>query len=75
VTVKIAAPGITLNIPVSEAVGRIRQRLDERYERSQAPAALDEGMAIGYVVNECYGSVDEFERRWPESRLGTRGAW
>jgi hypothetical protein len=75
VTAKVAVPGITLNIPVSEAVGRIRRRLDERYARGQAPADLDEGAAIGYVVNECYGSVDEFERRWPDSRLGARGAW
>ncbi len=68
-------PGFNLNFPISEAVQRIRQYLGDRYARSSVPAFLDEGTAIGYVVNECYGSVDEFERRWPDSRLSRRGAW
>jgi Double-GTPase 2 len=74
-TAKVGVPGFTLDFPISEAVQRIRQHGEDRYARSRVPPSLDEGTAIGYVVNECYGSVDEFERRWPDSRLSTRGAW
>jgi len=73
-TATVGIPGFTLKFPIGEAVQRIRQYVEDRYARSSVPAALDEGTAIGYVVNECYGSVDEFERRWPDSRLSTRGA-
>ena len=71
----VGVPGFNLNFPISEAVQRIRQYVGDRYARSSVPASLDEGTAIGYVVNECYGSVDEFKRRWPDSRLSRRGAW
>jgi hypothetical protein len=74
-TVKVGVPGFTVNCPIIEAVQRIRQYVEGRYARSSVPASLDEGTAIGYVVNECYGWVDEFERRWPDSRLSTRGRW
>jgi hypothetical protein len=64
-----------VNCPIIEAVQRIRQYVGDRYARSSVPASLDEGTAIGYVVNERYGWVDEFERRWPDSRLSMRGGW
>jgi hypothetical protein len=75
----LAVSGLTvtvgvLNFPISEAVQRIRRYFEDRYVRSSVPASLDEGTAIGYVVNECYGSVDEFERRWPDCRLSSRDA-
>ena len=74
-TVKVGVPGFNVNCPIIEAVQRIRQYVGDRYARSSVPASLDEGTAIGYVVNECYGWVDEFERRWPDSRLSMRGGW
>ena len=74
-TATMGVPGFTLNFPISEAIQRIRQHLEDRYARSSVPTSLDEGTAIGYVVNECYESVDEFEHHWPDSRLSTRGAW
>jgi hypothetical protein len=73
-TATVGVPGFTLNVPISEAVQRIRQHVEARYTRSSVPTSLDEQTAIGYVVNECYGLVDEFERDWPDSRLSTRSA-
>jgi hypothetical protein len=73
-TATLGVAGFTVKFPVSEAVQRIRQHLGDRYARGSVPSSLDEGTAIGYVVNECYGSVDEFERRWPDSRLGAQVA-
>jgi hypothetical protein len=72
-TATVGLPGISLNFPVSEAAQRIRQYLGQ-YVRSSVPPRLNDRTAIGYVVSECYGSVNEFERRWPDCRLGTRGA-
>ncbi len=73
-TATVGLPGFTLNFPVSEAAQRIKQHLGQ-YVRSSVPARLNERTAIGYVASECYGLVSEFERQWPDSRLGTRGAW
>ena len=73
-TATVGLPGFTLNFPISETAQRIKRLLEDSYARSGVPASLDEGTAIGYVVNECYGSVEEFERRWPDSRLSTPGA-
>jgi hypothetical protein len=70
----VGIPGFTINFPISDAVQRIRRYIEDRYTRSSVPESLDEGTAIGYVVNECYGSVDEFERHFPDCRLTTRGA-
>jgi hypothetical protein len=73
-TASVGVAGFNLNFPVTEAIQRIRKYVGDRYARSSPPASLDERAAIGYVVNECYGLVDEFERQWPDSRLITRGA-
>jgi hypothetical protein len=73
-TATLGVPGFTVNFPISETAQRIRQYVESRYARSSVPATLDERTAIGYVVNECYGLVDEFERQWPDSRLSMHGA-
>jgi hypothetical protein len=72
-SVTVGSPFLGVNFPVGEAVQLIRKYLGERYERSSVPASLDEETAIGYVIHECYGSVEEFERRWPGSRLRNQG--
>jgi hypothetical protein len=74
-TVTLGVAGFTANFPVSEAAQRIRQHFEDRYARGSVPSSLDEGTAIGYVMNECYGSVGEFEHRWPDCRLDPHGAW
>jgi len=33
------------------------------------PEVLSDNSAIGYVLNECYAQVAEFETRFPDSRL------
>jgi hypothetical protein len=73
-TATLGLPGFTVNFPISEAAQRIKQYVEAKYVRSSVPASLDEKTAVGYVVNECYGLVDEFERQWPDSQLSTRGA-
>lgn len=64
--------GITVTVPVNEIIKRIRMFVGVRHERGKVPSHLDDNKAIGYVLNECYSSVEEFEQQWPDSRLDAR---
>lgn len=64
--------GVTVTLPVNEIIKRIKKFLESRHERGKVPSRLDENEAIGYVLNECYSSVEEFEQQWPDSRLDAR---
>jgi hypothetical protein len=76
VSFKLGVGGLlTLDFPVSEAAQRIRQQLGHKYPQGSVPARLDEGTAIGYVANECYEWVEDFEGRHRDCRLGPQGTW
>jgi hypothetical protein len=65
--------GVTVTVPVADVIKRIQKYLQDRNERGKVPATLGENEAIIYVLNECYASVDSFERKWPDSRIGGSG--
>ena len=65
--------GVTVTVPVAEVSKRIQKYLQDRNERGKVPTTLGENEAISYVLNECYASVETFERKWPDSRIGQPG--
>jgi hypothetical protein len=65
--------GVTLTVPAADVIRRIQKYLYDRNERGKVPQTLGENEAIGYVLNECYASVAEFEQKWPDSRIGQPG--
>ena len=69
----VTVAGVTLNIPVADVTKRIQKYLQDRNERGKVPTTLGENEAISYVLNECYASVEAFERKWPDSRIGQPG--
>ena len=69
-TVQLSMVGlITVNIPVNEVLARIWQYVHDTNQRGKVPEVLSDNSAIGYVLNECYAQVAEFETRFPDSRL------
>jgi hypothetical protein len=63
-----------LTFQPSQFIDRLRAYLGEHHERGQVPRDLGEREAVGYVVNECYAAVEEFEQRMPGTRIGGQAA-
>jgi hypothetical protein len=60
---------VNVNFQPSQFIDRLRAYLGEHHERGQMPRDLGEREAVGYVVNECYAAVKEFEQRMPGTRI------
>jgi hypothetical protein len=68
----VTVHGVILTVPITDVIKRIQNYLQARNERGKVPTTLGENEAISYVLNECYASVDEFEQKWPDSRISQK---
>jgi hypothetical protein len=64
---------VNLTFQPSQFIDRLQAYLGAHHERGQVPQNLGEREAVGYVVNECYAAVKEFEQRMPGTRIGGPG--
>jgi hypothetical protein len=65
---------VSVNVPVTDIMKRVREYARGSAAQGRAPAALTDGTAIGYMLNQCFAHVDEFDRRFPDSRARQPGA-
>jgi len=63
-----------LTFQPSQFIDRLRAYLSKHHESGQMPRNLGEREAVGYVVNECYVAVKEFEQRMPGTKIGGQAA-
>jgi hypothetical protein len=74
VTAAVGFGLVNLTFQPSQFIDRLRAYLSAHHERGQVPQNLGEREAVGYVVNECYAAVKEFEQRMPGTRIGGQPA-
>jgi hypothetical protein len=74
VTAAVGFGLVNLTFQPSQFIDRLRAYLSEHHKRGQVPQNLGEREAVGYVVNECYAAVKEFEQRIPGTRIGSQAA-
>jgi hypothetical protein len=55
--------GITLAIPISKIIGKIRDALDKP-QQGERPRRYDEDAALAHVLKACYQEKDAFEQEW-----------
>jgi hypothetical protein len=74
VTAGVGLGLVNLTFHPSQFIDRLRAYLGKHHERGRVPQFLGEREAVGYVVNECYAAVEEFEQRMPGARIGGQAA-
>jgi hypothetical protein len=74
VTAAVSFGLLNVTFQPNQFIDSLRAYLSEHHKRGQVPQNLGEREAVGYVVNECYAAVKEFEQRMPGTRIGGQAA-
>lgn len=74
INIKFNVGFVSVNVPVTDIMKRVREYARGSTGQGKARASLTENKAIAYVLNQCFAHVDEFDRRFPDSRLRQPGA-